>query len=472
MLSSLAQKRLAYQPPIPRILKDLSQVTFRLEQALAPHADIVSRFNHTASGEVALAEIGTATKIAPLKIGVVFSGGPAAGGHNVIVGLFDAIQKMAAGSILVGFQEGPQGIIEGKTIVITAKLLENYRNQGGFDLLGSGRVKIETDVQLQSSLAVVQKLGLDGLVIVGGDDSNTNAAVLAEYFTANGCKTRVIGVPKTIDGDLQNPYVDISFGFDTATKIYSELIGNIARDALSSRKYYHFIRLMGRTASHIALECALATHPNLVLISEEKKSLSVLTKEIATLVRERASQGKEYGVILVPEGLIESMPDINLDLSDEMARQLGVERDAHGNLNVSAIETEKLLIQTVKKELGGKFSAISHFFGYEGRCGLPTNFDANYCYVLGMAAALLVARGYTSKMAFVGHLSHEVEKWTIGGVSLTALMHMEERKSKKIPVIAKALVDLHGKAYRELQSQRPSWRLLDDYLCPGPIQFV
>ncbi len=467
MLSPLAQKRLAYQPPVPRILKDLAKVSFRAEHGLAPQADIVPFFPKTASGEVVTAEVGADVKMAPLKVGVVFSGGPASGGHNVVAGLYDALQKISAGSTLVGFQDGPQGVIDGKMVVITPKLLDNYRNQGGFDMLGSGRVKIETDVQQQSSLATMQKLGLDGLVVIGGDDSNTNSAVLAEYFIANGCKTRVIGVPKTIDGDLQNPYVQISFGFDTATKIYSELIGNIARDALSSKKYYHFIRLMGRTASHIALECALATHPNMVLISEEKKSLSVLTKEIAALIRERAELKKEYGVILVPEGLIESMPDISLDVKEVP----GIERDAHGNVNVSAIETEKLLIEMVKKELGGKFSALSHFFGYEGRCGLPTNFDANYCYVLGMTAALLIARGQTSKMAFVGHLSHAPEQWTIGGVSLTALMHMEERKGKRIPVIAKALVDLHGSAYRDLQSQRPHWRLFDDYICPGPIQF-
>ncbi|MBS0615534.1 MAG: 6-phosphofructokinase [Verrucomicrobia bacterium] len=472
MLSPLAKKRLTYEPPIPKILKDLSKVTFRHEHAMAPHADIAALFPQTISGEVASAEVTETQKLGPLKIGVVFSGGPASGGHNVIAGLFDALQKLANGSTLIGFQDGPQGIIDGEFVVITAKLLENYRNQGGFDLLGSGRVKIETDVQLQSSMAQMKKIGLDGLVIIGGDDSNTNAAVLAEYFAKHECKTRVIGVPKTIDGDLQNPYVEISFGFDTATKTYSELIGNIARDALSSKKYYHFIRLMGRTASHIALECALSTHPNLVLISEEKKSLSAITKEIVDLVKERAAEGKHYGVILVPEGLIESMPDINLNMSDDIARHLGVERDAHGNVNVSAIETEKFLIYNVKKELGEKFAALSHFFGYEGRCGLPTNFDANYCYVLGMAAALLVARGETSKMAFVGHLSHPPEKWTVGGVSLTALMHLEERKGKRIPVIAKALVDLHGKAYREMQAQRAQWRLHDDYLSPGPIQFV
>lgn len=469
MLSPLAKKRLAYPPSVPRLLQKLSDVHFRPEKALMPPAGIVPLFPHTHSGTVLFGEPGIPVPAAPLKIGVVFSGGPASGGHNVIAGLFDALEHPK--SSLIGFCDGPQGIISGNTIIITKDLLAQYRNQGGFDLLGSGRVKIETAEQFQSALATVQKLSLDGLVVIGGDDSNTNAAVLAEYFTKNGCKTRVIGVPKTIDGDLQNPYVEISFGFDTATKIFSELIGNIGKDALSSKKYYHFIRLMGRTASHIALACALSTHPNMVLISEEKKPLSTLVKEIAALIQERAAAGKHYGLILIPEGLIESMPDINLELTEKSTDGFSIERDAHGNVNVSAIETEKLLIYSLKKLLGDKLQALTHFFGYEGRCGLPTNFDANYCYALGLTAALLIARGHTSQMAFVGQLHSAPEEWTIGGVSLTSLLHLEKRKGKEIPVIAKALVDLQGKAYQLLQKQRASWRLSDDYISPGPIQF-
>lgn len=412
----------------------------------------------------------------PLRVGVFFSGGQAAGGHNVVTGLFDALKKMHPESVLFGFLDGPGGIISGSSKELIKSLLDPYRNQGGFDLIGSGRTKIETDEQFQAALSAVKKLKLDGLVIVGGDDSNTNAALLAEFFLKQKCSTKVISVPKTIDGDLQNAFVAISFGFDTATKIYSELIGNIARDALSAKKYYHFIKLMGRSASHVTLECALATHPNLALISEEKKSLSQITTEISDLIVKRAETGKNYGVILIPEGLVEFMPDFQASFPERIQKQLLIEKDPHGNINVSAIETDVLLIETVTAELQkrrfkGKFNAIPHFFGYEGRSGLPSNFDANYCYVLGHVAALLIDYGLSGYMSFVGNLSQAPEAWSVGAVPLAPLLHLEERKGKPQPVIAKALVNLKGKIYERFKRESAHWTLEDHYCYPGPIQF-
>jgi len=320
-------------------------------------------------------------------------------------------------------------------------------------LLGSGRTKIETQEQLDSALKVAQ--GFDGIVIIGGDDSHTNAAVLAEFFLQNDCKTRVIGVPKTIDGDLQNPFLPISFGFDTATKTYGELIGNIAKDVLSSKKYYHFIKLMGRSASHVTLECGLKTHPNLTLISEEKQSLPEIIAQICNLINARAEAGKNYGIVLVPEGLAEFIPELRTSSVD-----------AYGNVNVSAIEVEKFLIEKVAREV--KISPIAHFFGYEGRSAFPTNFDATYCTTLGFVAALLIARGFTSYMACVHNLR---SNWMIGGVPLTPLMHFEERKGKKSAVIAKTVVDLQGRPYQYLKKVASKWALEDDYQSPGPIQF-
>ncbi len=472
---TIAHLRRTYKPILPSVLNGLGKVVFeRLDHGHVKE-EIKKLFPLTSEQPVVRATQGPSGACKPLKIGVVFSGGQAPGGHNVVTGVLDALKALNPNSKLFGFLDGPSGIVDGKTVELTFEMVSPYRNQGGFDLLGSGRTKIETDEQLEKSLKTAKNLNLDGIVIIGGDDSNTNAAVMAEYFLKNNCNTRVIGVPKTIDGDLQNEYVSISFGFDTATKIYSELIGNIARDALSAKKYYHFIKLMGRSASHIALECALKTHPNLTLISEERLSLRQITQKIADLIEKRAAAKKNYGVILIPEGLIEFMPDMTT-LPEKVRQQLMLDKDPHGNINLSAVQTELLLIDTVSKELQdrnfqGKFTPLPHFFGYEGRAGLPTNFDANYCYALGHAAALLVAHGLTSYMAFVGPLTKPPLNWNVGGVPLTPQLEMFERKGKMKPAIAKAYVDLKGKPYQTLQKNAGEWALKDDYQYPGPIQF-
>jgi diphosphate-dependent phosphofructokinase len=487
VLSRLRQK---YLPAVPHLLKELKAVAFEQKENKSVPSDIKALFPKTSHQGVVFGTKRAPSTFSPLKIGAVFSGGQASGGHNVIAGLFDALQQLHPQCQLFGFLDGPSGIVSGKSELLTSSRLAPFRNQGGFDLLGSGRTKIETEEQLQGAFATAKKLSLDGLVIIGGDDSNTNAAVIAEYFLQKGATTKVIGVPKTIDGDLQNQYVSISFGFDTATKVYSELIGNIARDALSAKKYYHFIKLMGRAASHIALECALKTHPNCVLISEERKTLAQITTRLADLICQRAAQNKNYGTILIPEGILEFMPEMNLliqeidhlspaskavfdALPERVQQQLLLDKDPHGNVNLSAVETEVLLIESVQRELkkrnfSGKFNPLPHFFGYEGRAGLPTNFDANYCYALGQTAALLIAHGLTSYMAFIGNLTKPPAEWSCGGVPLTSLLHLEERKGKQKPVIAKAYVDLQGKPYKRLSS---SWALTDDYQFPGPVQF-
>ena len=508
------------------LLKDLSKVAFSQDKPSSPIRDIQALkelFPHTFAQPILVGQKAGKNSHKALRVGVVFSGGQAAGGHNVIAGLFDALKTLHPESKLFGFLDGPSGIIEGKQKELTAEAILPYRNQGGFDLIGSGRVKVETAEQLQAALNVVQALKLDGLVIIGGDDSNTNAAVLAEYFLSKGSQTKVIGVPKTIDGDLKNAYVEIPFGFDTACKTYAEQIGNIARDALSARKYTHFIKLMGRTASHIALECALAVQPNLTLIGEEcaakNQTLGEVVNEVATLICKRAEVGKNFGVILIPEGLIEFLPDMKtliaelnaqaaslgaasfgekpdpqtvaakltplsktcfLSLPERIQNQLLLERDPHGNVQVSLIETELLLIQLVKKELAkrqkegsykGKFVPVQHFFGYEGRAGFPTNFDANYCTALGFTAALLISTGHTGYMAAVLNLTSPVEKWEIAGVPITMLMHLEKRKEKLKPVIEKALVDLQGKVFMHFQEAREDWATEDHYRFQGPIQF-
>jgi pyrophosphate--fructose-6-phosphate 1-phosphotransferase len=498
-------------PELPPILQDVNHVGFiKSSIATAPNEKINSLFPLTFSQTVLKGEKGEKRGAKPLQIGVVLSGGQASGGHNVIIGIHDCLKQLHPNSRLYGFFDGPNGIISGKSKELTAELIAPYRNQGGFDMIGSGRTKIETEQQLSASLSVVQRMKLDGLVIIGGDDSNTNAAILAEYFLKHGCPAKVIGVPKTIDGDLKNGYVATSFGFDTATKTYAEIIGNIARDALSAKKYYHFIKLMGRSASHIALECALATQPNLTLIGEEvaakKMTLSQIVNEIADLIVKRAESGKEYGVILIPEGLIEFIPEIGilikelnqiltsensfsssqltsssqscfLSLPEHIRSQLLGTRDPHGNVQVSLIETERLLIEAVAKELGkrgeykGKFAPVPHFLGYEGRAGYPSCFDSKYCYALGFAAALLVDHGATGCMAFVSGIEKSIREWGIGAVPLTFLMHVEMRKGKEKPVIQKALVDLKGKPFSYFQKHRDSWKLEDQYCYPGPIQF-
>lgn len=420
----------------------------------------------------------------PLKVGIVLSGGPAPGGHTVIAGVFEALKMEHPDAELIGFLNGPSGIIDNKFITIDAPLVEKYRYLGGFQMLGTGRTKIETEEQFEKSLKTAQNHNLDGLIIVGGDDSNTNAAHLAEYFLAHNASTAVIGVPKTIDGDLKNEWIESSFGFDTAAKTYSASIGNICLDALSQKKYYFFVKVMGRTASHLVLECALQTRPNLALISEEikenKQTLSHIVKTIADLVVERSKKGKDYGVILIPEGVIEFISDIEALIGSfpkQIQDQLLLEKDPHGNLPVSKIETERLLISLVENELKqrsdykGKFSAQPLFFGYEGRSCTPSSFDDNYCFALGLTAFLLIQNHSTGYMATVGNLSKPLPDWTLQGSPLVNMMHLEEKKGKQIPVIKKGLVDLKGKPFQEFKAQRDAWRGEDSYLSPGPIQF-
>jgi len=525
----LQQQRIDYKPPLPPIFHNLKNLSFQKggeTKAVSDIEELKELFPNSFGRPLVKIKQGGSLEIKPLNVGVVFSGGQASGGHNVITGLFDALQTLNSNSKLIGFLGGPSGIVDNKNILLDAKKLEGYRNQGGFDLIASGRTKIETEQQLEKSAQTVQSLKLDGLVIIGGDDSNTNAAILAEYFTQNKITTSVIGVPKTIDGDLRNEFVEISFGFDTACRTYSEMIGNIERDALSAKKYYHFIKLMGRSASHIALECALQTHPNLTLIGEEvaekKKTISQITNEITDLICERSLKGKGYGVILIPEGLIEFIPEMKAlisklnsllaegasefeainatetteekishvlsfladeqkktftSLPEKIQEQLLLDRDPHGNVQVSKIETEKLFLDTVKKELKkrsdykGKFSAVQHFFGYEGRSAFPSNFDAHYCYSLGHVAALLIAGDFTGYMCCIRNLTQPVEKWEAMGLPVTMLMNLETRHGKKKPVIKKALVDLDGKSFLEFQKISKRWGLNDDYRYPGPIQF-
>lgn len=520
IVSRLQKLRLEYHPVLPKVLENLSALHFSAKEetsAVADADEIRALFPKTFGRAVMKGAAGALREHSPLRVGVVFSGGQAAGGHNVIAGLFDALQKLHSENRLLGFLGGPGGIIEGKIAEITQEGLASYRNQGGFDLIGSGRTKIETEEQLSGALKTVLDLNLDGLVVIGGDDSNTNAATLAEFFLKNGAKTSVIGVPKTIDGDLRNPFVATSFGFDTATKIYSEMVGNIARDALSAKKYTHFIKLMGRSASHITLECALKTHPNITLIGEEiaekGMSLRAITEMCADIIAARSEQGRDYGIVLIPEGLIEFIPemralidqlnalaaeggDLEVDkvserlngeaascfeaLPKEIQKQLLLDRDPHGNVQVSKIETEKLLILAVEKQLSerkkagtfkGKFAAQAHFFGYEGRSAFPSNFDAQYCYSLGYIAAALIDQKLTGYMASVQGLDRPSGDWEISGLPITMLMNMEMRSGKKKAVIQKALVELNGKAFRFLKDSRDEWAHNDHYRYPGPIQF-
>lgn len=513
----LRKAREKYLPTLPSLLQQIDNIQWIEDTSTSvKNADIHALFPLTFGQPILRAQKQKESKNCSLRVGVVFSGGQAAGGHNVITGLIDALILLNPESRLFGFLEGPSGIISGAYKELTKELIQPYRNQGGFDLIGSGRTKLETEEHLTAALHTVEKMHLDGLVVVGGDDSNTNAAVLAEYFTNKNCQTTVVGVPKTIDGDLKNNYVATSFGFDTACKIFSETIGNIARDSLSAKKYYHFIKLMGRSASHIALECALATHPNMALIAEEiakeKKTLQQITHQIADLVCERAEIGKNFGVILIPEGLIEFIPEIGvliqeinhllanssaeyehvaqrlskqsqecfLSLPKSIQEQLLFTRDPHGNVQVSFIETEKLLIETVAQELKkraqegrykGVFSALHHFLGYEGRAGFPSNFDCNYCYSLGYTAALLIAHKATGYMCCIKGLTQNPTDWQVLGIPLTSLMDMEWRKGKKKPVITKALVDLRSRSFAFYKQHRDTWRLEDRYLYPGPMQF-
>lgn len=483
--SLLQRLRLEYKPALPKVLQNIMRLQVFpgvSKSQIGPITNDLKRdFPYLTAKESFLSiKNGKVVVHQRKRIGVVLSGGQAAGGHNVITGLFDALKTLNAASTLIGFLDGPKGIVEGKYIELTEELLSLYRNQGGFDLIGSGRTKIETEEQFIAAENTCRVLDLDGLVIVGGDDSNTNAAYLAEYFLKHNCRTAVIGVPKTIDGDLSNEDIEISFGFDTATKTYAEIIGNIMRDALSAKKYYYFIKLMGRSASHVTLECALQTHPNMSLIGEEIASLGTTLSEVVSamcdLICNRSKDGKNYGVVLIPEGIIEFIPDFKEDKQIQMA----AERDPHGNIQVSKIETERFFIEKVKLELerrkkagtyAGKFEAQPLFCGYEGRSALPSNFDATYCYALGHAAALFVDGGVTGYICCARGLGDSVENWEIGARNLVTMMAIENRNGKDRPVVSKRLVDLGGKSFAEFRKQRKEWELGDDYRCPGPIQF-
>lgn len=505
MPSPLEEARMRFVTPLPDLLRKIDRVRFDSQEktsAIKDAKEIEALFPKTFGRPIVRAKVGDPRQGRQLRVGVVLSGGQAAGGHNVIAGLLDGLLTLHPQSELLGFLGGPSGIVEGKYKSLSQKEVAAYRNQGGFDLIGSGRTKIELQEQLIAALKNTE--GLDGLVVIGGDDSNTNAAVLAEYFLKQGSKTIVIGVPKTIDGDLKNHYVATSFGFDTACRTYSELIGNIARDARSAKKYTHFIKLMGRSASHIALECALLTCPNITLIGEEiahkKMTLGQVTGQIADVICERAEKGLHYGVILIPEGLIEFIPEIgtviqalskNASISaltpemqhvfasipEDIQKQLLLERDPHGNVQVSMIETEKLLMSTVEKELKRRknfttvFSTQSHFFGYEGRAAFPTNFDACYCTALGYLAALLIEERLTGYMTCIENLHLPFSEWTALGLPITMLMNIEVRGGKAKPVIQKALVDLEGKVFSTFAKQRRECATSDLYCYPGPIQF-
>lgn len=496
------EERIQYQPPLPAILNHPGLLEIDLGQAFTPPEMIQSYFPQTWMQKMIHFKDGKKkSEITPLRVGVVFSGGQAPGGHNVIAGLFDGLKKVHKDGLLFGFIGGPEGILSHSFKEIDSAMLLSYRNCGGFDLIGSGRTKIEGPEQMERAFNSCKTLQLDGLVVIGGDDSNTNAAWLAEYFKSKNSPICVVGVPKTIDGDLKNDFIEISFGFDTACKIYSEMIGNICRDALSAKKYTHFIKLMGRSASHIALECALQTHPNIVLIGEEIAekgwTLRELSESITKIIVQRESHQKNYSVILIPEGVIEFIPEMkqliqelnkenSLDaltpqaketfsfLPKEIGQQLLLDRDPHGNVQVSHIATEQLFIQLVQKQLQDSnvsFSPVGHFLGYEGRCGYPSNFDATYCNALGHTAVALICAKASGYMSILQNLHHAVNEWEPLGIPLTSMMGIEERKGKQKAVIKKALVDLQGEPFKALQKTRLSWALQDHYRFPGPIQF-
>lgn len=524
--SALQKERSNYKPKLPKALQGAVKVKEGAPtQSVDNQEEIKKLFPNTYGMPLVEFVPADSEPEKAMNVGVILSGGQAPGGHNVISGLFDEIKKLNPENRLYGFLMGPGGLVDHKYIEITADLLKDYRNTGGFDLIGSGRTKLEKTEQFEKGLEIIKELGIKAVVIIGGDDSNTNACVLAEYYAAKNYGVQVIGCPKTIDGDLKNDQIETSFGFDTATKTYSEVIGNIERDCNSARKYWHFIKLMGRSASHIALECALQTQPNICLISEEIQAndltLNDIVEQIATTVAYRASQGNNFGVVLIPEGLIEFIPaigrliqelndllaahgndykDLDKDaqreyilahlsaankatfetLPEGVARQLSLDRDPHGNVQVSLIETEKLISEMVgaklaqwKKEgkYNGKFAAQHHFFGYEGRCAAPSNFDADYCYALGASAAQLIANGKTGYMAIVKNTTASTDEWKAGGVPITMMMNMEKRNGEMKPVIRKALVELDGKPFKAFAAQRDKWAKETCYIYPGPIQY-
>ena len=536
--SALQIARAAYQPKLPKALQGAVKVKEGAPtQSVGDQEEIKKLFPNTYGMPIVEFEPATEANTKKMNVGIILSGGQAPGGHNVITGLFDQIKKLNPENRLFGFILGPGGLVDHNYMELTPEIIDEYRNTGGFDMIGSGRTKLEKVDQFEKGLEIIRELDIKAIVIIGGDDSNTNACVLAEYYAAKNYGVQVIGCPKTIDGDLKNEQIETSFGFDTACKTYSELIGNIERDCNSARKYWHFIKVMGRSASHIALECALQTQPNICLVSEEveakKQSLDdivtyiadVVCKRadivtyIADVVCKRAADGNNFGTVIIPEGLIEFIPAIkkliaqlndvlaqpevkdlgrseiidfakshlsetNLEvfnsLPTNVARQLALDRDPHGNVQVSLIETEKLLSTMVaqklerRKKVGkytGKFSALHHFFGYEGRCAAPSNFDADYCYALGTSAAQLIANGKTGYMAIVKNTTAPADQWIAGGVPITMMMNMEKRNGEMKPVIRKALVELDGAPFQAFAKERERWSRETAYVYPGPIQY-
>jgi pyrophosphate--fructose-6-phosphate 1-phosphotransferase len=526
--SALQIARASYVPKMPEALKGHVQI----EQGVATESvrdqqEIQKLFPLTYGMPIVkfVPSAEDSSSDSPVNVGVILSGGQAPGGHNVIAGIFDGIKQLNADSKLFGFILGPDGLINHNYKELTADIVDEYRNTGGFDIIGSGRTKLETKEQFDKGLEILKKLGIKALVIIGGDDSNTNACVLAEYYASINAGVQVIGCPKTIDGDLKNEQIETSFGFDTACKVYSELIGNIQRDCNSARKYWHFIKVMGRSASHIALECALQTHPNICIVSEEvaakEQSLDDIVDYIAGVIAERAEQEMNFGTVIIPEGLIEFIPAmkklinelndflahnqeeydlvrrsgkrdyiisklspensaIYASLPENVARQLTLDRDPHGNVQVSLIETEKLLAEMVKKRLDtwakegkyvGKFATITHFFGYEGRCAAPSNYDSDYCYSIGYTASMLIGAGKTGYMSSVRNTTSPAAEWIAGGVPITMMMNMERRHGEMKPVIQKAMVELEGKPFTYFESQREKWAIDTDYVYPGPIQY-
>jgi len=526
--SNLQVARAAYQPKLPKALQGpVKAVEGAATESVGNQAEIKKLFPNTYGMPVITFEKGEKVELPKFNVGIILSGGQAPGGHNVISGLYDGVKSLGKDNKLYGFLMGPGGLVDHKYIEFTDELIDEYRNTGGFDIIGSGRTKLEKVDQFEKGIEILRKLDIKALVIIGGDDSNTNACVLAEYYAAKKYGVQVLGCPKTIDGDLKNEQIETSFGFDTATKTYSELIGNIERDCNSARKYWHFIKLMGRSASHIALECALQTQPNICLISEEieakNMSLDDVVTYIAKIIADRAADGNNFGTVLIPEGLIEFIPaikklikELNEVLTDpatgesrvfasaeeqikfvksniaaenlkileslpsDVERQLCLDRDPHGNVQVSLIETEKLLSRMVAKKLAewksegkytGKFSAQHHFFGYEGRCAAPSNYDADYCYSLGYNASRLIANGKTGYMSIIKNTTAPAAEWIAGGVPITMMMNLERRNGADKPVIRKALVELDGKPFKFFAAHREEWAKTTSYVYPGPIQY-
>lgn len=526
--SPLQKARYQYSPKLPGMLRNgISEICVKegnATQSVADQEKIAALFPNTYGEKEITFEKGENTSAAKKQVvGVILSGGQAPGGHNVICGLYDALKATSKENVFYGFKNGPIGLLEDNYVEFDDAYIDAYRNTGGFDIIGSGRTKLETEEQFAVAAKVCEKHGITAIVIIGGDDSNTNAAVLAEYFAAHNTGVQVIGCPKTIDGDLKNEDIECSFGFDTATKTYSELIGNIERDANSAKKYWHFVKVMGRSASHVALECALETQPNICLISEEvaakKQSLSEIADYIADAVEKRSANGNNFGVAIIPEGVVEFVPEFKALIAEinellagnkteefnalgsweekyafiekgltaesmavfailpqTIQQQLFLERDPHGNVQVSLIESEKLFSALVKDKLTergftGKFNALHHFFGYEGRCAFPSNFDADYCYSLGYNAFMLIQYGYNGYLSKVSNLSKPAEEWVAGGMPITKMMNIERRNGEDKPVIKKALVELDGKPFKYFEANRDTWAVETAYTYPGAIQY-